>query len=87
MKNKELLEEFHSLADKLNIKIMKGKGDFLGGDCIVNEKKVIVINNIKPIEQRLNTLASCFKNYDLEGLYIVPALRKYINDANRLEFN
>ena len=87
MKNKELLEEFHSLAEKLDIKIMKGKGDFSGGDCIVNEKKVIVINNVKPIEQRLNTLASCFKNYDLEGLYIVPALRKYINDANRLEFN
>jgi len=87
LKNKELLEEFHALAEKLDIKIMKGKGDFSGGDCVVNEKKVIVINNIKPIEQRLNTLASCFKNYDLEGLYIVPALRKYINDANRLELN
>ena len=87
MKDKELLEEFHSLAEKLNIKIMKGKGDFSGGDCIVNEKKVIVIYNVKPIEQRLNTLASCFKNYDLEGLYIIPALRKYINDANRLELN
>ena len=44
MKNKELLEEFHALAEKLDIKIMKGKGDFSGGDCIVNEKKVIVIN-------------------------------------------
>ena len=62
MKNKELLEEFHALAEKLDIKIMKGKGDFSGGDCIVNEKKVIVINNIKPIEQRLNTLA-VYKNY------------------------
>ena len=40
MKNKELLEEFHALAEKLDIKIMKAKGDFLGGDCIVNEKKV-----------------------------------------------
>ena len=85
MKDKELLEEFHSLAKKLDVKIMKGKGDFLGGSCIVNEKKVIVINNIKPIEQRLSTLASCFKDYDLEGLYIVPALRKYINEATRLE--
>ena len=45
----------------------------------------IVINNMKPIEQRLNTLASCFKDYDLEGLYIVPALRKFINDVTRLE--
>ncbi len=87
MKDNAALEEFHSLAAKLNIKIMKGKGDFSALDCIVNEKKVIVINNVKPIEQRLNTLASCFKNYDLEGLYIIPALRKYINDANRLELN
>ena len=51
MKNKELLEEFHSLAEKLNVKIMKGKGDFSGGSCVVNKKKVIVINNMKPIEQ------------------------------------
>ena len=85
MKNKELLEEFHSLAKKLNVKIMNGKGDFYGGSCMVNEEKYIVINNIKPIEQRLSTLASCFKDYDLEGLYIVPALRKYIDDATRLE--
>ena len=41
MKNKELLEEFHSLAKKLDVKIMKGKGDFSGGSCIVNEEKVI----------------------------------------------
>ena len=85
MKNKELLEEFYSLAEKLDVKIMKGKGDFSGGSCIVNEKKVIVINNMKPIEQRLNTLASCFKDYDLDSFYIVPALRKYINDATMLE--
>ena len=85
MKNKELLEEFHSLAEKLGVKIMRGKGDFSGGSCVVNKKKVIVINNMKPIEQRLNTLASCFKDYNLEDLYIVPALRKYINEATSLE--
>ena len=85
MKNKDLLDEFHALAEKLDVKIMIGKGDFSGGSCVVNEERVIVINNMKPIEQRLNTLASCFKDYDLEGLYIVPALRKFINDVTRLE--
>ena len=54
MKNKELLEEFHLLAEKLEIKIMKGKGDFSGGGCVVNNENVIVINNNKPIEQQLN---------------------------------
>ena len=47
MKNKELLEAFHLLAEKLEIKIMKGKGDFSGGDCVVNNENVIVINNNK----------------------------------------
>ena len=85
MKNNELLDEFHSLAEKLNVKIMKGKGDFFGGSCTVNNEKVIVINNGKPIEQRLNMLASCFKDYNLDGVFIVPALREYINDSNILD--
>lgn len=84
MKNNELLDEFHLLAEKLNVKIMKGKGDFSGGSCTVNNEKVIVINNGKPIEQRLNILASCFKDYNLDDLFIVPALREYINDSNLL---
>lgn len=85
MKNNELLDEFHLLADKLDIKIMKGKGDFAGGSCTVNNEKVIVINNGKPIEQRLSILASCFKDYNLDGVFIVPALREYINDSNILD--
>ena len=85
MKNNKLLEEFNLLAEKLDIKIMKGKGDFSGGSCTVNNKKVIVINNGKPIEQRLNVLANCFKDYNLDSLFIVPALREYINGANSLD--
>ena len=86
MKNNELLDEFHFLAEKLGVKIVKGKGDFSGGSCIVNNEKVIVINNGKPIEQRLNILASCFKDYNLDSLFIVPALREYIKDFNILDF-
>ena len=84
MKNEELLEEFHLLAEKLDIKIMKGKGDFSGGSCTVNKERVIVINNSKPIEQRLNTLAVCFKDYNLDGLYVIPVLREYIDNFQRL---
>jgi|TARA_B100000809_G_C14973652_1_gene471865 hypothetical protein len=84
MKNEELLEEFHLLAEKLDIKIMKGKGDFSGGSCTVNKERVIVINNSKPIEQRLNTLAGCFKDYNLDGLYVIPVLREYIDNFQRL---
>ena len=44
MSNKKLLEEFYLLAEKIGIKIIKGKGDFNGGICKVNDKNVIVIN-------------------------------------------
>ena len=84
MKPEELLEEFELLSDRIGVKIIKGKGDFMGGDCTINEEKVIVINNNKPIEQRLNILAKCFIEHDLDKLYIVPALRAYIDDCQTL---
>ena len=86
MSNKKLLEEFYLLAEKIGIKIIKGKGDFNGGICKVNDKNVIVINNNKPIEQRLNILAKCFKSHNLKGYYILPVLRQHINDSQGLDF-
>ena len=85
MKSEELLEEFELLSDRIGVKIIKGKGDFMGVNCRIYEEKVIVINNNKPIEQRLNILAKCFIEYDLDKLYIVPALRAYIDDRQTLD--
>ena len=86
MKNKKLLDEFHSLGEKVGVKIIKGKGDFSGGICTLNEQKVIVINKTKPIEQRLSILANSFIEYDLDKFYVVPALRAFINKSTTLNF-
>ena len=85
MTHEKLLEEFELLSERLGLKIIKGKGDFVGGNCTVNEENVIVINKNKPIEQRLNILAKCFIEYDLDKLYIVPALRAYIDGCRTLD--
>ena len=39
IKNKELYSHFEDLAQKLDLKILKGKGDFIGGTCVVNKKQ------------------------------------------------
>ena len=78
IKNKELYSHFEDLAQKLDLKILKGKGDFIGGTCVVNKKTVIVVNKHKPIEQRLKTLANSFLEFDLDKVYVVPAVRAYI---------
>ena len=73
------------MAEKLGSRIIKGRGDFQGGPCIIKDEKVIVVNKIKPIEQKLKILASCFSEIDLNGIYIVPALRSYIEESNGLD--
>ena len=34
IKNKELYSHFEDLAQKLDLKILKGKGDFIGGTSV-----------------------------------------------------
>tara|TARA_A100001011_G_scaffold309907_1_gene326338 strand:+ start:432 stop:692 length:261 start_codon:yes stop_codon:yes gene_type:complete len=85
MKKEKLYVEFESLAEKIGLRIIKGIGDFQGGSCIIKDEKVIVVNKRKPVEQKLKILASCFNKIDLNGVYIVPALRAYIEDSNTLD--
>ena len=85
MKNKQIFEEFEILGEKLGLRIIKGKGDFKGGSCIINNKTVIVINNLKPLEHRLKVLAISFLEHNLDGIYIVPYLRAFIEQFRHLD--
>tara|TARA_B100000214_G_scaffold372286_1_gene350249 strand:+ start:325 stop:585 length:261 start_codon:yes stop_codon:yes gene_type:complete len=86
MKNEKLYIEFENLASRLGLKILKGRGDFSGGTCKVNNKTVLVVNKMKPIEQRLRTMATSFLEFDLDKVYIIPAVRAYIEDHRTLDF-
>ena len=52
----------------------------------MNNKTVIVVNKMKPIEQRLRTMATSFLEFDLDKVYIIPAVRAYIEDHRTLDF-
>ena len=78
MKNEKLYNEFEQLIQRLGLRILRGKGDFAGGTCTVNSEKVVVLNKLKPLEQRLKILVQSVSEYDLEEIYMVPALRSYI---------
>jgi len=85
MKNDKLYTEFEQLGERLGVKILKGKGDFVGGACVIHDETVILVNKMKPLEQRLKTLASSFLEYALDDIYMVPALRAYIEDVRSLD--
>ena len=86
MKKVKLYTEFEELGQRLGLKILKDKGDFSGGTCTVNNETVIVINKLKPMEQRLRTLATSFLEFNLDEIYMVPALRAYIEESRLLNF-
>ena len=84
MKKVKLYTEFEELGQRIGLKILKGKGDFCGGTCTVNNETVIVINKMKPMEQRLRILATSFLEFNLDEIYMVPALRAYIEESRLL---
>tara|TARA_B100001079_G_C16322273_1_gene475213 strand:+ start:246 stop:515 length:270 start_codon:yes stop_codon:yes gene_type:complete len=83
MKAEKLLALFEVLAEKMKINIVQGKGDFHGGLCSVNNEFYIVLNKIKPIDQRLNILAKEFGKLDTQNIFIQPVLRAYIENVQQ----
>ena len=83
LKPEKLFILFEELAEKMNINIVQGKGDFIGGMCSVNDESYIVINKVKPMSQRLNVLGAEFSKLDLNNIFVSPALRDFIEDLQQ----
>jgi hypothetical protein len=83
LKPEKLFILFEELAEKMNINIVQGKGDFIGGMCSVNDESYIVINKVKPMSQRLNILGAEFSKLDLNNIFVSPALRDFIEDLQQ----
>ena len=78
MKPSTIYQEFEKLAESLEVKIIQEKGNFKGGYCILEKEKVIVINKLKPLEQRIKALARAFSRLDISNIYMKPAIRDII---------
>ena len=85
-KSKKILELFFDLAEKMDVKIVNAKGDFQGGLCSVNDKKHIVINTVKPIDQQINILAEGFLKLNVDGVFLAPILREYLDNKEKRLF-
>jgi len=73
-----IYQEFEKLAESLEVKIIQEKGNFKGGYCLLEKEKVIVINKLKPLEQRIQSLARAFSQLDISNIYMKPAIRDII---------
>ena len=85
MHPKTIYNKLNLIADKLNIKIIKGKGNFKGGCCVIKEEAVIVVNQNKPFEERVRNLALGLLEFDLDKVQIDSKIKNLIDDYKYAE--
>ena len=79
MKPTTIFQKFEKIAEALGIRILQEKGNFNGEYCLLEKKRIIVINKLKPIEQRIRALAQAFSKLDTSKIYIKPSIRELID--------
>lgn len=66
MKTNKKFEELISLSTRLGVKVRKDRLiRSKGGYCVLNEDKVIVLNNMLPMETQMSILARCL--FEIDG--------------------
>jgi hypothetical protein len=71
------LREFENLAQRLGIEVRRVE-DSPAGFCVIKGSKVLFIDSALDKNGQIQVFIDCFKKLDLDGIYIVPALRKIL---------
>ena len=81
MQDEEILWGLEALVQSLAIDLRYEKGDFVGGLCRLEDKRLLILNQDLPVSRKIKILAGELGTMDLEGVYILPALRKVIEEG------
>jgi len=85
MNDDDVLQSFEKLLTDLEVELRYEKGDFQGGICRYKEKRQFILNKNLNSNQKILIMANELKlNFDLDNLYLVPALREVIGNAGSL---
>ena len=61
------------------------KGSFKSGYCILNEKKIIIVNKYFPLEGRINSLIDILKIIDVNAKQLSDTSRKLFFELAQTE--
>jgi len=79
---KTLLVELEALAHRLEVDIRYETFEedpfCTGGICRIRGKPVIILNTAASSGEKCHTLSKALRRFDLNGLYLKPALRELL---------
>lgn len=83
MTHEELLIQLEDLVGRLNIQVqyesLKNEDpSTFGGFCRIRGRHMIIIHSKASISRKIDIFTEALKRFDLDDLYIRPALREYL---------
>jgi len=84
MKPTLLYQHLKELAAKLDITVAEQNMRVTGvnaksGLCIVKDQKMFIMDKHLTVREKLETLAECLRSLPLDDIYVMPAIRKYLD--------
>ena len=70
------LDKIEKILEESGYLLRYEKGTFQSGYCILEEKKVVVLNKFVPIEGRINILFDLIPQLNIDQEYLSPETQK-----------
>jgi len=83
--NAATLEKIEKLLHETGYVIRYERGNFQSGYCILEEKRVLVLNKVLPVEGRINTLIDIIPQLKIEVGTLAPESRKILENLMKAE--
>ena len=83
--NVTTLDKIEKLLHETGYVIRYERGNFQSGYCILEEKRVLVLNKFLPLEGRINTLIDILPQLNIHVEQLPPESRKVLENLLKTE--
>ena len=83
--NAATLDKIEKILHETGYVIRYERGNFQSGYCILEEKRVLVLNKFLPVEGRINTLIDIIPQLNINAEALPPESRKIFENLMRTE--
>ena len=79
--NQSTLDKIEKILDEAEYVVRYERGNFQSGYCILEQKKVVVLNKFLQMEGRINTLIDIVPQLSIEPDSLTPEVRKTYDEV------
>lgn len=74
------LDKIETVIEESGYIVRYERGSFQSGFCILEDKKVVVLNKFLPLEGRINTLIDLIPQLKIDAVSLTPESKKWFDD-------